>query len=295
MAGTNIQLPDTFRKDLLFDYLNRSKDEISFTTEADFVFKLFEFEGQHILTQLEFTEDSIKIHFPDLAPSSKEEIKIIAYVKEWFDLETDLEEFYAIAKHDKILAPLIHQFRGLRLVKVPDLFEAASWSIIGQQINLPFAYQCKRRLIEHIGNGKEITGQKHFAFPKPEEVLKITDEDFVKMKFSRQKVKYLRHLSEAILERKIEKSNLQTLTYDEAERKLLELKGIGKWSANYILMRCLGFKEAFPAADVGLHNALKKSLQLDHKPNLETVLKFAKPWKGWESYATFYLWQSLLN
>ena len=53
-------------------------------------------------------------------------------------------------------------------------------------------------------------------------------------------------------------------------------------------------RDAFPAADVGLHNAIKQGLRLTHKPDLLAVHPYAEPWQGWRGYATFYLWQTLL-
>lgn len=77
------------------------------------------------------------------------------------------------------------------------------------------------------------------------------------------------------------------------EKELLSIRGIGPWTANYVLMRCLRNAAAFPIADVGLHNALKHVLGLDEKPTLPHIRQLAEGWKGWEAYATFYLWRVL--
>ena len=76
---------------------------------------------------------------------------------------------------------------------------------------------------------------------------------------------------------------------------MVELKGIGNWSADYVLMKCFRRNEAFPIADVGLHNAIKFQLGRKTKPSIEEIEKMAEGWKGWESYVTFYLWHSLLE
>ena len=114
------------------------------------------------------------------------------------------------------------------------------------------------------------------------------------MKFSSQKVKYIRIVSQLFTEKKISKEQLLYMDYQKAKQTLMQIKGIGEWSANYVLMRCLGFKQALPLADVGLQNALKNQLNLANKPGKEELLLITENWKSFESYATFYLWQSLL-
>ena len=81
--------------------------------------------------------------------------------------------------------------------------------------------------------------------------------------------------------------------FKEAEKMLVKIRGIGPWTANYVLMRCLRFPNAFPIADVGLHNAIKHLTGTEEKPTIEEIWKLAAPWTGWESYATFYLWRFL--
>jgi DNA-3-methyladenine glycosylase II len=65
------------------------------------------------------------------------------------------------------------------------------------------------------------------------------------------------------------------------------------WTAHYVMMRCLRMPEALPAADVGLLNAIKAAGGLDRRPTAEEARELAKPWAGWEAYATFYLWRTL--
>jgi DNA-3-methyladenine glycosylase II len=74
---------------------------------------------------------------------------------------------------------------------------------------------------------------------------------------------------------------------------LVNIRGIGPWTANYVLMRCLRFPSAFPIDDVGLQNAIKHPLGRDKKPTKDEIMKFAGNWTNWESYATFYLWRFL--
>jgi DNA-3-methyladenine glycosylase II len=289
-----IELPADFNQKFLFQYLNRSKDELCFITKEESIFKLFFLNQKAILCEITFQGSLIVVNFLKGKPSIADKEEIRNFIIEWFDLKTDLHEFYLLADNEAIISPLVKQFRNLRMVRSPYLFESICWSIIGQQINLSFAYQCKRRLIEYCDRSILFKGQKFYGFPTPQQILKINDTTFLQLKFSKQKVNYLRTVSEVFVSEKLSKTELISLKLPEAEARLTAIKGIGPWSANYVLMRCLGFKEAFPITDAGLHKALRKQLNLKNKPSLDEIRILAKPWKGWEAYVTFYLWQSLI-
>ena len=78
-----------------------------------------------------------------------------------------------------------------------------------------------------------------------------------------------------------------------AEKRLTAMRGIGPWTANYAIMRCLRLPDAFPIDDVGLHNAIKLQLGMERKPTKAELLELSRGWSGWEAYATFYLWKLL--
>ena len=74
----------------------------------------------------------------------------------------------------------------------------------------------------------------------------------------------------------------------------MRLHGVGKWTAEYVCLRCLKDPAAFPVDDVGLQNAIKRQLRLTAKPTVDEIYKFSRSWKNWEAYATFYLWNALM-
>ena len=86
---------------------------------------------------------------------------------------------------------------------------------------------------------------------------------------------------------------LEAGSLKQAEKQLVSIRGIGPWTANYVLMRCLRMPAAFPIDDVGLHNAIKHLLGLEAKPTKKEILQLSAAWANWESYATFYLWRFL--
>ena len=74
---------------------------------------------------------------------------------------------------------------------------------------------------------------------------------------------------------------------------MTKIRGIGPWTANYVLMRCLRLGDAFPMADIGLLNGIKQIENLETKPDKERLLSLQKDWGSWSAYATFYIWRLL--
>ncbi|HMS64069.1 MAG TPA: DNA-3-methyladenine glycosylase, partial [Ignavibacteria bacterium] len=176
-------------------------------------------------------------------------------------------------------------------------FEAISWAIIGQQINLSFAFKMKRNFVEKFGEKFSFENKTYFLYPKPEIVSKLKVSDLLKLQFSRQKAEYVIEAAKTLTDFEISeayKKNLTGLPLIEAKEILCKIRGVGNWTANYALMKCLRNPDAFPIEDVGLHNAIKNILGLDSKPSVENIRKLSAKWKGWYSYSVFYLWRSLL-
>lgn len=217
------------------------------------------------------------------------------YVMEWLDTGTDLTTFYEMASRDRVLRDAAARFRGLRLVGVPDLFEAVAWAILGQQINLPFAYTLKRRLVETFGDSmKDAEGARHWIFPSAERIADLQAADLTALKMTAGKADYLLRAATLIREGALSKEQLLAAgDAPSAERLLTAIRGIGPWTAHYVAMRCLRYRDAFPIQDVGLHLAIQHALKLGRKPTLPEIRQYASAWRGWEAYAVFYLWRTL--
>ena len=153
----------------------------------------------------------------------------------------------------------------------------------------------KKNLVTNYGEKFHFKGKEYFGFPSPETVLSISKESFQQMKFSKQKTAYLLRVAEDLVEGRIVPKNIAQMEYQEAKASLLKLYGVGNWTADYVLMKTFRHPQAFPIQDAGLLNALKKQLGWNSKPDVEMIAKLSKKWKGFEAYATFYLWRSLYD
>ncbi|WP_106769695.1 DNA-3-methyladenine glycosylase family protein [Paenibacillus faecalis] len=275
-------------------FLDRSEHGILHQIRDGCVYKLVETNDGMILLKVVGTSEAIQVHFPMGAPSKQASEEIASYVREWFDLDQDLSGFYDLARRDAILGPLVQKYYGLRMICIPDLFEALTWAVIGQQINLTFAYTLKKRFTKHFGQSLSFGGDVYWLYPKYERIAALDVQDLRNLQFTTRKAEYVIGIARAMANGDLMKpSLLQKRDYEDIKQSLMKIRGVGAWTADYVMMKCLQQPAALPITDVGLHNALKIQLGLERKPSIEEIRELATQWEGWQAYATFYLWRSL--
>jgi DNA-3-methyladenine glycosylase II len=199
-----------------------------------------------------------------------------------------------MAQDDNVLNQIASKYRGLRIIGIPDLFEAVTWAIIGQQINLKFAYTLKKRFVERFGEGLTFEGEIYWLYPSFDRIAEIDIVQLRELQFTARKAEYVIGVAKAMAKGELKKEDLlKKQDYQQIHNYLTNLRGIGAWTADYVMMKCLHQRSAFPITDVGLHNALKVQLGLEGKPSVNEIKEMALNWTGWEAYAVFYLWRSL--
>lgn len=289
-----IPVPESFSFSHCLHFLTRSPREVLHACDGREVVKLIRGERQNILFRVsEGKEKGLRVEVLNATLTPRVAAAVESYVRDWFDLDTDIGPFYALASRDRHLKELVKAFYGYRIVGHPDLFESLIWAVIGQQINLGFAYTLKQRFVEQFGERQQVNGSMYHLFPDPVVVAELSPEALLPLQFSRQKSNYTVGIAQAFASGVLSKEKLKTMPLQEARDALMKIKGIGNWTANYALMKTFHFPNAFPLEDAGLHNALKRVLKLDRKPTLAEVAGVFKKYKGWEAYATLYLWKTL--
>jgi DNA-3-methyladenine glycosylase II len=285
--------PHEFSFELCLEFLKRSPKEKLHTVEGIAVLKHLYIEDQSVLIRVSGKTNRLMVEVltDEVSDSIINRIKL--FVSEWFDLAADLKAFYTMVKKDALLGDLVKKYFGYRVVGQPDLYESLIWAVLGQQINLTFAYTLKQRFVEQFGKSIEWMGNQFYRFPDYEVVAKLKPEDLLPLQFSKQKANYTVGISQAFAEGRMSKEKLVGLNLTQAKEELIKIKGIGNWTANYALMKTFRYPDAFPLEDAGVHNAIKNLKGLKAKPSLDQVRRIFKKYKGWEAYATLYLWKSL--
>jgi DNA-3-methyladenine glycosylase II len=286
-----IKVPEIFSFSECLWFLDRNFDDCSHTIFENKIRKVFQNEGQKALVEISFENGILNAKTLSGNLSADYLEKSISI---WLGLETDLKPFYSLLAKDEDFAFLATKYIGLRDIGIPDFFETICWSIIGQQINLTFAYKLKRALVEAAADKIEFENQDYFIFPRPESILKIGDEAFRVMQFSKQKIVYIRGIAESILEGKLREEHVLKLkTNTEKVNYLKSYKGIGEWTAQYVLLKYFKDPNAAMYGDAGLNQVLFDLKNIPKKDSRTQQEAVYANFKGWESYLTFYLWRHL--
>lgn len=202
-------------------------------------------------------------------------------------LDQDASAFARLA-HKLGLARLVAGRPELRIAQTPSVYDGLLWSIIGQQINLPFACLLKRRLIERAGT--PLAGGL-IAPPAPATVAALEPAELLPLQFSRQKADYVVATSRLIADGKLDLEALRTMSATRAERTLLAVRGLGPWSVNYLMMRALGFPDCVPLGDTGVTSGLQAALKLEERPDIDATRRLMAVFSPYRSLATAHLWQ----
>ncbi len=195
---------------------------------------------------------------------------------------------------DSLFARLIGNRQGLRVPLAASIWESVAWAIIGQQINLPFAYSLRRALTQTAPSHGTIDGLT--PFPSAHSVAALDYADLTTRQFSRRKAEYVIDTARMVVSGEL---NLAALAFSgatpfgDAEKTLLAVRGLGPWSAHYVLMRGANWPDCVPVGDTGITAGLRKLYALDYGPTKEETLRLMEPFAPLRSLATHHLWASL--
>ena len=204
-------------------------------------------------------------------------------------LDVDLDPFYRWAEGDPILAALKARCYGLRPFCVPTLFEALITAISAQQVNLTFATTTRSRLIRRYGQLLTHAGKSLFTFPTPEALADAPLQELRKMQFSWRKAEYIVNLARLVATGALKLHTFPQLTNAEVIERITQVKGLGRWTADWLLARGLGRGDVIAAGDLGVRKAIGRFYFGGELPSTEEVRAFAARWGMFQHYAVQYL------
>ena len=189
--------------------------------------------------------------------------------------DVDLSAFHRMASSDTTLSPLATGLLGLKPPRYPTLFEALTNAITCQQITLTAGLRILGRLAEACGARLD----EAVSFPLPENVAQLSAQDLIGLGYSRQKARAMVELSALAVQGELETSIIAELSDSDAVSRLGQMYGVGRWSAEYALLRGDGRLGIFPGDDVGVRKHLEQWLELDHRLNYDGVRRILETWQ----------------
>ncbi|HTO03633.1 MAG TPA: hypothetical protein VL069_08025 [Opitutus sp.] len=222
-----------------------------------------------------------------LVPEAK--IFALRSLERLLGLQVDLAEFYRLFANDTKLGPLVSRFRGAKPPRFPTLFEALVNAIACQQVSLSLGILLLSRLAENFGMVVETNHGEAHAFPRPEDVANLQPADFRALGFSLQKGRAIIALARAYSSGEHEWVRLETADNSAVVNQLLHLQGIGRWSAEYVLLRGLRRLDVYPGDDVGARNNLKRWLGLRRPLDYDGVRRITDRWQPYAGLVYFHM------
>ncbi len=225
-----------------------------------------------------------------LQPEFQREARTL--VEKMFGLSVDLAPFYQMANGDPKLSALVEKFRGVKPPRFPTIFETLANAFACQQLSLTVGLGLLSRLAAACGLSLTRGNETHYAFPRPQDLLKVSPEAFRKLGFSDKKVRAFHELAQNIVDGRINFERLEKMDNQSVIDSLLELRGVGRWTAEYVILRGLAPLNVFPGDDVGARNRLAK---WQHRKEPLDYAGVARVTKRWQPYAGMVYFHMLLE
>ncbi len=204
-------------------------------------------------------------------------------------LTIDLSGFATLAAEDPLLDSLARRLRGLKPPRFPTVFEALVNGIACQQLSITVGIHLLGRLTEAHGRLVPADPGELRAFPGPADLASVTLDELNGMGFSLAKARTIVETAAAIVDGDLELESLEGIDDRAAIERLTSLRGVGRWTAEYVMLRGLGRLHVFPGDDVGARNKLKRFFDIDSPLDYDEIARLLARWRPYAGVVYFHL------
>lgn len=206
--------------------------------------------------------------------------------------DDDVKPFYAMAANDPYLTPVVNGMHGLHIAHTATGYEALILAILGQQISTHVARMLRNLITETYGELLEVDGELYRAFPSPQSIADAGVEALRAIKFSQRKAEYISDISKQVVSGELDLEALRHQPAKDVVKALTSIRGIGPWTAHWLLIRALGYPDGFPHGDL----AMERMMGMLVNPNGDAApmtskeaSAFSERWSPYRSYVTTYI------
>ncbi|MYM83043.1 DNA-3-methyladenine glycosylase 2 [Duganella sp. FT50W] len=295
MKPYTLALPPDYRLDDVLTFHRRDAESIAEEVSAERLRKGVLLEGVPVVLDIALPPaggpaiTQVTVH-ADGPLSAAGQLQARDAVLNIFGLRIDPAPFCAFVKKDQLFAALVKRQPGLRIVQSATVFEALTWAIIGQQINLSFAIALRRTFILQAGR-QHSSGL--WCYPDACSAAALSVDDLTTRKFSRAKAETLLRLAALVASGALRLDLADDNRIDQISAALLAVKGIGPWTVNYGLLRGYGYADCSLHGDVAVRAALQALLGEDAKPDIQRTEEILARYSPHRTMAAAHLWASL--
>lgn len=269
-ATLTIPVKQPFRLDLTVWVLRRRAKNGIDSWDGQRYQRVLILDDKPVLVTTHQENDDLNVRLKSNRPLSDSALaKLEGILRKVLGWDLDLGPFYKLAANDPTLDILTKQFVGVRPPRFPSLFETLVNAIACQQVSLDVGTLLLNRFAQQFGKSLADGNLKLHAFPGPQNLVDVDEDGIKKLGFSYQKARAIQSAAYAIANGDISLERLEASSSEEALTGLQPFRGIGRWSAEYVLLRGLGRLDVFPGDDVGGQNNLDLSGRLRHSLEYE--------------------------
>ena len=291
-TGTLTPIPPfDFSKSLQFlGIFGPTKNEQTVSTHS--LTKAISIDGQTVVFQLTSIGTTEKPELEYSLFSAKPfsqamENAVVERITFFLSLKDDLQPFYRLGRADPDFAPIIEHLYGYHQVKFLTPFENACWAVLTQRNPMKIAQQTKQALVEKYGSSLEVSGSVYWAFPEPMQIAVVDESELFKMIRNDRRTEYLVAVARAFSE--ADEEFLKTASDEAVEAWLRNIKGIGDWSATFIMVRGLGRMERVPLTEARLFEAASKVYGHGEELSRVDLKRIADKYGLWQGYWAHYI------
>ena len=235
------------------------------------------------------THPRLRVTAASPVPLADLEARVSLILQRMLGSAADVSGFYALAQHNPEISALAEWFRGLKPPRFPTLFEAFLNAFACQQVSLEAGLLLLNRLAERYGLSWTGDQGTVCAFPGPEHLVNTSEEQLRALGWSRQKARAVLELAHLLAEKPHTFARLESMNNEDVCQALLPLRGVGRWTAEYVLLRGLGRIETFPGDDVGAQKNLQRIFSLEQRPTYEHIKTLTARWGPYAGFVYFHL------
>lgn len=288
--GFVLGLPDGFRRDDVLAHFGRDPAGATERVSGSRAEKALVLDGTPVRLSFEFSAARVRVRVlartrprPELMRAAHPlALRVLG-------LRGDPDAFERRARRAGF-ARLVSRRPGLRIPQTADAFEGLLWVVVGQQVNVAFASLCRSRLIELC---RMDAGDGLLAHPTAREVAQLDYDALTGLQFSRSKAEFVIDAARQITGGELDLEGLRDEPAARVEKRLSDVRGLGPWSVQYLLMKSYGLADCVPVGDSGLATALQRFFDLDERPDPGRMRKLMEPFAPHRSFATLHLWKTL--
>jgi len=204
-----------------------------------------------------------------------------------------LDQFYALVSKDQVLAPVVDQLYGLHPARTPTVFEAFVHAIMGQQIANSVARIIRAAMLESYSPTLSVNGRTYYAFPGPADIMPQGIPGLRGIKLSNRKAEYILDVATALHRGDLDLDGLRDLPDEAVAERLLALRGVGRWTVEWLLIRALGRLNGFPSGDLALQRVIARFYFDTERLSEQELEQFSQRWAPWRSLFTTYLFAAI--